>query len=182
MAARALAMLATLLGAPGAAEPQTPPVGEARAGRSAAPEEEALAVIVNRSNTVDELEFDELRRIFLAERSHWPNGRRITVAMRDPGQPEREAALRLIYGMTEKEFGRYFLHAVFTGEVLSAPKRLATSDVMRRFVFNLPGAIGYVRAADVDGTVKVLRVDGRGPGEPGYRLADRPAAPKARSR
>jgi hypothetical protein len=31
---------------------------------------------------------------------------------------------------------------------------------VRKFVFNVPGAIGYLRAADVDGTVKVIKVNG----------------------
>jgi hypothetical protein len=39
-----------------------------------------------------------------------------------------------------------------------------------RFVFNVPGAIGYARASEVDSTVKVLRVDGLLPGEDGYGL------------
>ncbi len=39
-----------------------------------------------------------------------------------------------------------------------------------RVVFNVPGAIGYVRASEVDATVKTLRVDGHLPGEAGYRL------------
>ena len=44
--------------------------------------EQALAIIVNQSNPVENCSFDELRKIFLGERSHWPNGRRITLVMR----------------------------------------------------------------------------------------------------
>src|SRR5207253_8531806 len=40
---------------------------------------QSLAIIVNQSNPVENLSFTELRRIFLGERSHWPNGRRITL-------------------------------------------------------------------------------------------------------
>ena len=56
--------------------------------------EQALAIIVNQSNPVENFSFDELRKIFLGERSHWPNGRRITLVMRDPSQPERKVVLR----------------------------------------------------------------------------------------
>ena len=41
---------------------------------------------------------------------------------------------------------------------------------MIRFIFNAPGAIGYVRADQVDGTTKVLRIDGLLPGDPKYPL------------
>ena len=55
---------------------------------------------------------------------------------------------------------------MFTGEAIGAPKMLATTNGVLRFVFNVPGAIGYVRASEVDASVKTLRVDGRLPGEP----------------
>ncbi len=132
--------------------------------------EEDLAIIVNRANPVDTLTFAELKKIFLQERAHWSNGRKITVVMRDPGQPERQTVLRVIYQMSEKDLNRYFLQAIFTGEVQSAPKQLSTPEGVRRFVFNVPGAIGYVRASEVDDTVKVLRVDGRLPGSPEYAI------------
>ena len=58
----------------------------------AEPAEQNLAIIVNQSNPVDNVSFQELRTIFLGERSHWPNGRRITLVMLEPGQPEPGAA------------------------------------------------------------------------------------------
>ncbi len=153
---------------------QTLPAGASRPAQAALrmqPErEERLAVIVNRSNPVENLSFAELRRIFLGERRHWPNSRRITVVMLEPEQPERKAVLTEIYQMNERDFNRHFVQATFTGEVFSAPKTLATSTGVRKFVFNLPGAIGYVRAEEVDDSVKVIRVDGRLPGDKGYKL------------
>ncbi|HEY7616994.1 MAG TPA: hypothetical protein VH744_09345 [Terriglobales bacterium] len=132
--------------------------------------ERNLAIVVNQSNTVDNLSMAELRRIFLGERSHWPNGRRITLVMMQPGQSEREAVLRDVCRMTEKEFNNHFLHGLFTGEVFASPKTLATPVGVRKFVFNVPGAIGYLRPADVDETVKVIRVDGLLPGEKDYKI------------
>ena len=129
-----------------------------------------LAIIVNRSNTVDALSTSELRRIFLGDRSHWPNGRRITLVMREPGEPERKCMLHDLYQMSEGELKNHFLHGLFTGDILVSPKILATSVGVRKFVFNVPGAIGYVRLSDVDDTVKVLRVDELLPDDKGYRL------------
>lgn len=131
---------------------------------------ESLAIIVNKSNPIESLSFAELRKVFLGERSHWSNGRRIIVVMREPGQPERTAVLRLIYRMGEIDFKHYFLHALFTGEVPSTPKELATATNVRKFISYVPGAIGYVRADEVDGSVKVIRVDGLAPDDPGYKI------------
>jgi phosphate transport system substrate-binding protein len=133
-------------------------------------ESEALAIVVNRSNPLSEISLTDLRRLYRGQRSRWSNGRRVTLVMRDPGTPEREAILQTLYGVDEDEYRRGFLRAVFTGEANGAPKILASTNGVLRFVFNVPGAIGYVRVSEVDGSVKMLRVDGHLPGEAGYRL------------
>jgi ABC-type phosphate transport system substrate-binding protein len=131
---------------------------------------ESLAIVVNRANPVDDLSFPELRRIFLGNRSHWANGRRITLVMREPGEPERKTILRDVCSMSEDQLKTHFLHGLYTGEILVSPKILASPVGVRKFIFNVPGAIGYMRVGDVDTTVKVLRVDELLPNEKGYKL------------
>jgi len=132
--------------------------------------DQSVAIVVNLSNSVDNFSFDELRKILLGEKSHWPNGRRITIVMMDPAQPERKAILRDVYAMSEKDLNSHFIQGVFTGSVLVSPKTLSTATDVKKFVFNVPGAIGYVRANDVDSSVKVIRIDGRLPDDKDYRL------------
>ena len=83
--------------------------------------------------------------------------------MREPGISERDAVLSLICRMTETDFTRYLLHAAYRGESQAAPKQLDTSMGVRRFIFNVPGAIGYVRGDEVDESVKVIRIAGTVP-------------------
>jgi ABC-type phosphate transport system substrate-binding protein len=148
--------------------PADPPAGS----------EQNLAIVVHHSNPTENLSMAELRKIFLGERRHWPNGRRITLVMMEPGQPERAAVLGLIYQMSENDFNNHFLHGLFTGEVFVSPKTLATPLGVRKFIFNVPGAIGYVRASDVDESVKVIRIDERLPEDKGYKLHVPPRASK----
>jgi ABC-type phosphate transport system substrate-binding protein len=129
-----------------------------------------LAVIVNRSNPTETLGRRELRALFLGEKTAWPHGRRVTLVLREPGQAERAAVLRLIYAMSEDDLSRHFMHQAFTGGSASGPRALATADGVKRFVFNVPGAIGVVRLADVDATVKAIKIDGASPSDPGYGL------------
>ncbi|HEV2704771.1 MAG TPA: hypothetical protein VGV59_02535 [Pyrinomonadaceae bacterium] len=132
---------------------------------------DALAIIVNRSNPVDNLSSAELRQYFLVERTRWPNGRRVSLVMLATGQPEREAVLRLIYRMRERDFHEHFLHARFTGVVLEEPRVRDTSSRVLNFVFLQMDALAYVRASETAGApVKVVRIDGLLPGEPGYKL------------
>src|SRR6516225_7081819 len=131
---------------------------------------EPLVIVVNRSNPVDEISFVELRRIFLGNRSHWSNGRRITLVMREPGEPERTTVLRDVCGMSEDQLKNHFLHGLYTGEILVSTKILSSPTGVRKFIFNVPGAIGYLRIGDVDPTVKVLRIDELLPEDKGYKL------------
>jgi ABC-type phosphate transport system substrate-binding protein len=130
-----------------------------------------LAIIVHRSNSVENLSLAELREYFLAERSSWSTRQKIRVAMREPGSSEREVVLRLICGMIrDQDFTTYFLRAKFSEQVIEEPRSLNSTPDMIRFVANVSGAIGYVRADEVDPSVRVIRVDNLAPGDPGYKL------------
>lgn len=132
------------------------------------PESDPLVFIVHRSNPVDNLALADLRKVFRGERRKWPHGRKVTVVMRNPGTGERTTVLDDVYGMNENEFARYFLHAAFVGDVIAPPKQLNSTQGVIRFVFNVPGAIGYVRLSQLDEAVKPLRIDGIAPGQQDY--------------
>lgn len=131
---------------------------------------EPLVIVVNRLNPVDNLSTADLHAIFLGSRNYWSDGRRITLVMREPGEPERKVILHDVCGMTEDQFKVHFLRGLYTGEILVSPKTLTTPLGVRRFIFNVPGAIGYLRQSDVDATVKIIRIDELLPGDRGYRL------------
>lgn len=117
-----------------------------------------LVFVVNRKNPVQTLSLADLRKMFLGERSHWPNGDRVTVVMRQPKEPERDAVIRLVCKLDDRDYTRMMLRAVFTGELRSAPKLLDSPGGVVRFVFNVPGAIGYVKASEVDDSVKAVQL------------------------
>lgn len=137
---------------------------------------EPLAFVVNRSNPVDNLSSAELRSIFLGSRTYWANGRRITLVMREPGEPERKTVLLDVCGMSEGQFRTHFLRGLYTGEILVSPKILSTPSGVRKFIFNVPGAIGYLRISDVDSTVKVVRINEMLPENKNYKLRVLPQA------
>lgn len=145
-------------------------------GRPAA--DDCLAIVVNRSNPVENLSFAELRKVFRGEQSHWSNGRRVTVVMLESGKTERQAVLTQIYQMDDKDYNNYFLHNMFTGEVHAAPVALSSSADVLKYVLNVQGAIGYVRTMDADESVKVIRVDGVLPCEKDYGIRLRPKSGK----
>jgi hypothetical protein len=76
--------------------------------------------------------------------------------------------------MEERDYQRELAGAEFRGEESVAVKVLNSDGAVCRFVFNVPGAAGLVAAASLlyaDCTgVRALRIQGKSPGEAGYRL------------
>jgi len=129
-----------------------------------------FAIIVHRSNPVDGLTFSELRQIFMLDTQTWPHGRKITVVLREKGQPERADAIRIICGLSETDYDKYILFRTFQGRVNIGPRSIQSAAAMVRFVYSAPGAIGYVTADQLNSTVKLLRIDDLQPGDPRYPL------------
>jgi ABC-type phosphate transport system substrate-binding protein len=117
---------------------------------------EEVDVVVNKSNTIGPLSLEEVRRIFVGEKSAWPGGKRIAVLMLARDQPERGVILRDVLKMTESDYTKYFLQAAFTGRVQAAPKDLPSAAQMKARLTANPNAIGYLKKEDVDDSVRVL--------------------------
>lgn len=130
----------------------------------------AIAIVVHQSNPVNDLTRSELRRIFMVETQTWPHGRKVTLVLGEKGQAGRAEAIRLICGLSEAEYDRHILLQTFRGSIGWGPRAIRSVSAMLRFVFNAPGAIGYVPASQVDSTIKVLTIDGRAPSDPQYPL------------
>jgi ABC-type phosphate transport system substrate-binding protein len=117
---------------------------------------EEVDVVVNKANGATLLSREEVRRIFLGDKSSWPGGKRITVLMLTPDQPERGFILRELLKMNESDYTKYFLQAAFTGRVQAAPRDLPSAPQMKAHLVANPNAIGYLKKEDVDDSVKVV--------------------------
>ena len=129
-----------------------------------------LVIVMAADSTTDGVTAADLAKTFRGEKSRTADGKKFVIVMREPGSGERAAALSQIYNMSEPEYKTYFLQATFTGTVTSAPKNQSSADSMKAFIAKTPGAIGYVWAKDVDASVKVIKIDGKGPGDADYKL------------
>jgi ABC-type phosphate transport system substrate-binding protein len=117
---------------------------------------EEVDVVVNKSNDIAPLSREEARRIFMGDKSSWRGGKRITVLMLAPDQPERVVILEAVFKMNESDYTKYFLQAAFTGHVQAAPKDLPSAAQMKAHLVANPNAIGYLKKEDVDDSVKVV--------------------------
>jgi len=138
-------------------------------GTSAAVDADEVAVIVNKSNFVNNLSMGKLRKIMLSEELKWPTGSRIIVWMTPAGGRERTGVLKLVCGMSETDYTLHFMHSSFK-EPVTLPKTAASGPLVRELVAGWVTGFALIWASDVDDTVKVLSIEGTRPGQPGYKI------------
>jgi ABC-type phosphate transport system substrate-binding protein len=129
-----------------------------------------VAVVVGPDVPVDDLSFPEVRKLFLGERQFWNPKLRVVLLMRAPVAPERDVVLRTIYQMSEAQFRQYWISKVFRAEVSAGPKIVYSTEMASDLVSAVPGAVAFVDAAQVPRGLKVLKIDGKLPGDKDYPL------------
>ena len=159
-AARRLAALALLLSVMAA-------LPAAGAGAQAQPD---IAVVVHPGIAVDNLTLAELRRILLGDREFWSTGVRVSLFIRAPVARERDVVVKDVCQMTEAQFRQHWIGKVFRNETSSTPRIVYSNQMALDQVGRTPGAIAFVESSLVGKGVKVLKIDGRLPGQNGYRL------------
>jgi ABC-type phosphate transport system substrate-binding protein len=120
-----------------------------------------MAVVVNKDNDVGTMTAVHLSKLFRAEVKKWPDGKVVILVLHKSSEGESETLAHLTK-MSPAEWK----------ELIAAHKdsiMMADSDAeVLKFVQSTPGAIGFVNVNAVDGTINVVRVDGKLPMESGY--------------
>ena len=75
-----------------------------------------------------------------------------------------------VLAMSEADYKKYWTSLVFRGEAQAEPVTLPSNGMQKEAVRAFPGAIVLMARQDVHTDVKVVKVDGHLPGEPGYPL------------
>jgi ABC-type phosphate transport system substrate-binding protein len=119
------------------------------------------AVVVNKDNAVENVTSAHLAKIIRGEVKKWPNGKNIVLILHSDSAGESETLERL-NRMSAAEWKLFvaahkdlFVFVDSDAEVLKA-------------VQAEPGAVGLIEVHSIDGTVNVVRVDGKLPMEFGY--------------
>jgi ABC-type phosphate transport system substrate-binding protein len=129
-----------------------------------------IAVIAHASVPVAGLSFAELRQIFLGDRQYWASSLKVTLLVRGPSTREREVLLKNVYQMSEAQYRQYWIGKVFRAEAASQPRVVNSAEEAAEAVASTPGAIAFIDIDRAPKGAKVLKLDGRSPGEAAYRL------------
>jgi len=129
-----------------------------------------IAVVVNASNPLSEIKLATLRKMVLGDQTNWSNHESVLLVLRQPGIPEQDAMLRSVAHMDAAQFRQYWSAKVFRGEAPAEPLSVPSSGLASEYVATHPGAIAFIRGADLRRDLKVLKVDGILPGEANYPI------------
>lgn len=127
----------------------------------------SYAVVVGPSSPVVQLSLDQLRRLYLGETTTLPTGQRARIVVL---KSSADAFDRLALGLSEAVVRRRWVSAAFRGEVTLIPTEVETIDDVRKELAKHPNAVGYLPSMHVDGSVRVVRIDGRLPADPNYPI------------
>lgn len=130
-----------------------------------------IAIVVNKNNPVDNLALNELVKIFKADRQYW-DGEKIFILMRESTSWEKNIILKKVYQMSGDELNKFWLGKVFRGEINNFPAVFGSENTIKKLIAAKPGAISFVNSRAVDDNVKVLKIDGKLPGEKTYPLGE----------
>ena len=129
-----------------------------------------IAVVVHPDTPITNLSMAEVRKVFLGDRQYWSTNVPVVLLIRAPVARERDVVLKRIYQMSDAQFKQYWIAKIFRAESATAPKVVYSNDMANELVTAIPGAIAFIDSSDVRPGTKVLRVEGRLPGEAGYPL------------
>jgi hypothetical protein len=128
----------------------------------------SVAVVVSSDLPVDDISFGDLKRLYRGN-PIVAGGKQLVPLTYRKESPERRLFDRAVLGMSPDDAARYWIDRKIRGQS-GQPKALESPEVLVRVVSKVDGAIGFVKGGTAAAGVKVLRIDGKRPGEPGYPI------------
>lgn len=129
-----------------------------------------LAVVSNKSNTVQEVSLPELTKICKGQTTRWPDGKPITFIMMAPSAPEMKTLVQKVYEANASDVDGLIATANHERKNHPAVVVVASPEAVVQKVESTPGAVGVVDVYSITSGVTVLKVAGKLPLEPGYSL------------
>jgi ABC-type phosphate transport system substrate-binding protein len=129
-----------------------------------------IALIANKGGSVSVLTMPELVKLCKAQTSRWPDGKSVTLIVRDPASPEMKMVLEKIYSTTPEAVNEMIATANHGRMNHPAILVVSSDEELVKKVAGTPGAVGLVDVYAINSSVDVIKIAGKLPFEPGYPL------------
>lgn len=129
-----------------------------------------IALIANKGGSVSVVTMPELVKLCKAQTNRWPDGKSVTLVVRDPASPEMKMVLEKIYSMAPDAVNELITTANHGRMNHPAILVVNSDDELVKKVAGTPGAVGLVDVYAINSSVDVIKIGGKLPFEPGYPL------------
>lgn len=112
-----------------------------------------FVVIVNKGNTAS-VDKATVAKIYTGEIKSWSDGTPVAAFDLPEDNPQRASFSTEVVGKPVGSLKAIWAQLIFSGKALP-PKTAPTDDEMKKFVAGNRGAVGYIKAASADDSVKL---------------------------
>lgn len=113
-------------------------------------------IIVGKNNSNASISTADVQKIYLAKTSTFPDGKEVVPVSQEESSAIYAAFLSSVIQKTPEQYKSYWAKMIFTGKG-QPPKQVSGGDAaVVKLVAENPAIIGYVDAAAVNDSVKVL--------------------------
>ncbi|MDY6941873.1 MAG: phosphate ABC transporter substrate-binding protein [Pseudomonadota bacterium] len=114
-----------------------------------------LAIVVHPDNSIQSISVDDVKRIFEGKSSSFPTGQTAEPINQAEGSSNRAEFLDKVLNKNESQLKAYWSQRIFTGKG-SPPNTVADDAAVKAWITGNPSGLGYISAAAVDDSVKVV--------------------------
>lgn len=129
-----------------------------------------MALISNKGNSLSTISLADLVKVCKGQMNHWPDGKPVTIVMRQPGSPELRVVEEKIYALPSPDVRELIVAANHNRSDRPAIILGNSDEEITHKVESMPGAIGLVDVYSITGAVQVIKIGGKLPLELGYPL------------
>lgn len=129
-----------------------------------------FALISNKANHVEAVSQAELMKICKGQTERWPDGKAVSLVIRDPASPEMRLVLEKVYGVPKEDVLALISSANHARVSHPAIVVVESDEAVVKKVESSPGAVGLVDVYAITGGVTVVKIGSKLPLEPGYAL------------
>jgi ABC-type phosphate transport system substrate-binding protein len=129
-----------------------------------------VALIANKGGSVSVVTMPELVKLCKAQTNRWPDGKSVTLVVRDPASAEMKMVVEKIYSMTTEAVNELIGTANHGRTNHPAILVVNSDEELVKKVAGTPGAVGLVDVYAINSSVDVIKIAGKLPFEPGYPL------------
>ncbi len=122
-----------------------------------------VAVVSAKGSPVQAVAMQDLVKICSGKMTKWPDGRDIRIFLSDPAGPGMKLVIEKLFNITGGDT-RAALQKIPGVKILNSDLDVVSA------VPEVAGAIGFIDVYSINGSVVVMKVEGKLPLEPGYVL------------